>query len=465
MTARRLGTGRFELRRPRLSDDAMVRRHSIDGCEKILIHDTRTAEAIELDPRQGVLIECADGTRDLDGIVLAASRTGALRRVSELVGLLGELADRGLMADGVAPIVEFAPSPPDRPVEALPGFRLHCNRNGACCCTYGSLLFTQEEAWRAHRLAPDACFGERVASAGFTAAFGTRREALAAPLVDGRCAYLDEDMTCRLHVIGGARAKPRACQTYPATFVDDGQGVRVSVSVECPCVLDSIGRDDGQPLVSSQVRVAGDLPEGTPVSRLADQVLVTSEQRAPSAALRAWAPEAARSFEGPRSSIDQFWALGKRLDEHGLDEQELLPWLQRAPGPREAELLAEIESLEARVKSRQKTVQWRSGHDRVRQLTGWLARVLHPLSSHDGLRAALDDERWEEHERFYARATLFDHRLALGETSLAAGCQARAVRIVVARGMGRWAADASVSDSAAAFPLTAVEVLMRHGLA
>ena len=47
------------------------------------------------------------------------------------------------------------------------------------------------------------------------------------------CAYLEGEGRCSLHAKGGPEAKPLGCRTFPTSFIDDGDSVRVSVAVEC----------------------------------------------------------------------------------------------------------------------------------------------------------------------------------------------------------------------------------------
>ena len=72
---------------------------------------------------------------------------------------------------------------------------------------------------------------------------------------EGRCAYLGEGGLCGLHAAYGPAAKPVGCSTFPASFTDDGEVVRVSVSVECACVLASVGREGGSPLIPQGAEV------------------------------------------------------------------------------------------------------------------------------------------------------------------------------------------------------------------
>ena len=63
----------------------------------------------------------------------------------------------------------------------------------------------------------------------------------------GQCAALNDDQTCAIHAAHGGKAKPRACQIFPFTFVATPAGVRVGLSFACPAVVDEEG-----PLLDAQ---------------------------------------------------------------------------------------------------------------------------------------------------------------------------------------------------------------------
>lgn len=96
-------------RRPRLADHALARRHLAGGEPRVVLHDTRKGGLIALGPREWTLFSCADGTRDLDGIVAAAARAGAHARAPALGAFLEQLHGAGLLADGTAGVDAPAP--------------------------------------------------------------------------------------------------------------------------------------------------------------------------------------------------------------------------------------------------------------------------------------------------------------------------------------------------------------------
>lgn len=97
----------------------------------------------------------ADGTRDLDGLLLGAAREGAVASPEALGEFLARLAAAGLLEDGVAP-TDDAPQEvaADRPLDPLPGFRFACDGRGACCHQYATVVFSRLEADRARVVLP-----------------------------------------------------------------------------------------------------------------------------------------------------------------------------------------------------------------------------------------------------------------------------------------------------------------------
>ncbi|HVY44562.1 MAG TPA: hypothetical protein VHB21_01735, partial [Minicystis sp.] len=63
--------------RPRLADHAVARGHVVGGELRVVLHDMRGGGLIDVGPREWVLLAAADGTRDVDGLALAARNEGA----------------------------------------------------------------------------------------------------------------------------------------------------------------------------------------------------------------------------------------------------------------------------------------------------------------------------------------------------------------------------------------------------
>ena len=443
---------------PRLVEHALVRRHVIDGAEVVVIHDTRTGDLVRMDARAWTLLAPADGTRDRDGLVLAAAKSGALLRASEIGALLEQLQAAGLLADGI----EHADPPPasvDRPLSVLPDFSLTCDASGACCGVYGSILFTPLEAARARSVLPLVRGGGEREDRVFTPEQGTGETArLAVALVDNCCAYLGGDGRCGLHAAAGADAKPATCRIYPATFVDDGETIRVSLGVECPCALDSVGKDGGAPLVAPHARTRADLPPGARVVELPELLAIRAGAEVPRAAFVRWSSFLAEQ-PPPVDLVAALWSLADAVLRGGLDESVLLGALASPASPDVNAVLPWIQALSERADSRvSSATAWRSERDRSLTASRAIAAAATSLLDPGALAAALAAPPLDPAgEAFYLRAVLHGHQLA-GRLPLEGALRDRAVRLLVARAMGALAPDARR-------PLTILEAMMRgHGI-
>jgi lysine-N-methylase len=415
--------------RPRLAEHALPRRHLVEGVEMVVVHDARSGALIRMERRIWEIVAAADGTRDMEAILLAASRRGALRRASEVREVMAQLHEAGLLADGIAYAPPAAEVPGERPLDVLPGFALTCDGRGGCCGTYGTVLFTPLEAARARALRPEVLGGGERQARAFTPERGGGDEegALAVALVDGRCAYLAADGRCGLHVLGGAEAKPRGCRVYPATFVDDGEVVRVSVGVECACVLASVGREGGAPLVPEGARTRADLLPGTRVATLPESVAVTASTRVPRAAFVAWSRWFAERIDDAVDPIGFTWSSAAAIEAHGLALAE--PIAEAAP-----DLAPMVPALLDRARARAVAADaWRAGADRSRQASHAILAAAQRIAQPAGLSAALHDGRSQKDERFYLRALVHGHALA-GEI-LVDALRERALRMALARAM------------------------------
>lgn len=456
--------------RPRLAEHALARRHVVDGREIVVIHDTRSGNLVRTGSREWEILAQADGTREFDGILLAAARKGALRRASEVRALLEQLHAAGLLANGIE---HAAPAPelPDRPLDALPGFSLTCDESGVCCGMYGSIVFTPIEAARARALRPDVLDGGARPDRVFLPEHGAGGEgAVAVAQIDGRCAYLAEGGRCSLHVAAGEGAKPRGCRTYPATFVDDGEAVRVSVGVECPCVLASVGRDGGAPLVPAGAKSARDLGEGARVVALPERIAIAAARTAPRGDFVAWSRLVAglvavevREREADVDAVSVLWSLGAALDRDGLFEDAARAAIHAPARPSEDLVRLWAVALHERAVARLRSAEaWRSERDRSRTASRWLAEGAAALIAPGGILAALDrPAECARSEAFYVAAALHGHHL-VDELPVAAAARDRAARLLVARLLP---AAIPADDPAHAHPIALVESMMRgHGM-
>ncbi len=458
--------------RPRLADHALLRRHIVGGREQLVVHDMLREEVLEIDDRQLQILRCCDGTRDLGGIELAAVRAGVYRRSSELEVLLIELQQRALLVDGIEVTSPPVEAHDERPLELLDRFTLKCDGNGGCCSTYSSIAFLEGEAERAVAAVPEVLTHARPGSGaeptGKTAhLFLPLKGSVAGPqsavtLVDGRCAFLDDDQRCRIHAAAGGEAKPRGCQSFPASFVDDGTAIRVSVAVECPCVLRSLGLSDGEPLVAAGALREGDLLLCR-IVRLPAEIFVTPETMAPRIALRRWACGIAERFETIDDGVAACWALGAAVLDSGLSVAAAHRALDQAAPPPPGALSMRLMALAGTTRAkRESAAAWRSDRDRARRLSGWLDDAAQALLEPATVEARLAEAApWVDQERFYLRATIFGHHLWSREQSLAQALRDRATRLLLARQAASSVPTECRDDASVPYPLTAVEVMMR----
>jgi len=456
-----------------------MRRHIVAGAEKTMVFDTRRQEALEVEPEHLALLACADGTRDVAGILLEASRRGLYRRASTVMELLTGLAERGLLADGIGneQRKQSDEASKTRPLALLPGFSLSCDANGTCCTTYSTVHFTRDDARRALVLVP-AVLDELATPPAKTAKrppvetvflpvhSSEPSSMCAVTMVDGRCGYLADDGRCRIQLAAGPAAKPSGCSIYPATFVDDGASVRVSVGVECACVFNSLGRADGAPLVPEGATTAGELAPLSRVVPVPETIVVAAETSASREQLRAWSDAVLASIDSVNDPLRAVWALANHAAEHGLQSAGIGPLLGAAEHeplrPTAAELGLRLVVLAAKTHEKRKSAEgWRSPQDRCRRLSVWLDDAAQALVETSAVQARLDaGPDSVAHERFYLRAAIFGH-LLVGELTLTQALRDRAVRLLLARQMAQVIPTECRDDPSAPFPITAVEAMMR----
>jgi len=452
--------------RPRLADHAVIRRHRVGNEDFWVLHDQRSGIAYRLGAREWGLLAQADGSRDLAGIVAAASRAGSFAREETLRAFLTALHEAGLLEEGVAPFPDPSPRPSSHPLDPLPNFSLACDGRGSCCRLYATVIFRPVEEARARALLPHVLDAGEHPERAFTPLHGASPcGASSAPLVDGRCAYLDEHGLCRIHAARGPDEKPLGCRTFPAIFVDDGEAVRVAPAVECACVLASaIAPRDGAPLVPDGARSSADLDEGILVAALPDEILVTPGQTAPRAALvrlsrviAAWTS----SLDAPAALV----GLAAAIEAEGLDPA-VAARVFAAPPPLDVERLrpffAELAGRAARRVRIDAT--FRAEDDLARRALGWIERAARSLADEPRLVPA--DPRVVRAEAFYVRAGAHAYQLFAGDLPLAHALRDRAARLLVARALGHLVTPDEVRrEGALEHPLALVEATLRgHGL-
>lgn len=455
--------------RPRLASHILPRRHVVGGEERIVLHDLRAKRLVQIGAREWGLIAAADGTRDLDGILLAAAREGAHARAPALRGFLEQLHAAGMLSDGIgeAPATtEGAHEAPDdrgsRPLDVLAGFTLHCDGSGSCCRLYGSVIFGPVEAARARALLPMVRDGGARHERIFMPERGSEPTGgSAVTYVDGRCAYLGDDDRCAIHAAGGSRAKPVGCQTFPASFLDDGESVRVSVSVECACVLASVDRPGGSPLLPPEARVRADLDETLVVEELDREVRVARSLVAPRARYLAWSRRVASALPAADTAA-ALVSLSRAVEAHGLDEDAAARAIASPSAIDADDVRAWARALSIRAARRATEDEaWRSPRDLVLRAARWIAEAAEMTTLILAVPPAAPRS-----EQFYLEALLHGHRL-VDERPLTVTLRDRAVRILVARSLANVLASVPEGerDTAAAHPLALVEAMLRgHGL-
>lgn len=466
-------------RRPALADRVRPRRHVVDGRAFVVLNDAETGRAAQIGEREWALLAAADGTRDLEGVRRAAAARGVRAKAAHVEAFFSELAALGWLEDDApdapeeeaaraqaavppAPPAPVAPAP-GRPIRLLPNYSLRCDGGGSCCRLYQTILFGPLDAARARALAPDVQGAGEDPDGALLPERGARRLAVVPTFVHGRCAYLDERDLCRVHAAGGADAKPVGCRLFPLAFVDDGAEVRVGVSPECACVLESaLPATDppGEPLLDPTLATSAELPPevhcfalpevlerapGVPFSRAAYLRL--------EAALSGRLGEAGAADDPARRA----WALGGALARGDSTEDALARWddaLEAAEPALGAELAAVVERLEARVAE---DAAWRAPDDLARLAVRWTLEAARRLSS-AGPRAPSARERVVE--RFHLRALAFGHRFALGGP-VSRALRAAALRLWLGRAMADHLEEAGVSEPAARHPSALVEAVAR----
>lgn len=453
--------------RPRLGEHVLARKHLVEDEPRVLLHDTRTGRSLQIGTREWGLLAAADGTRDLDGILLAAAREGAHARRGALEAFLAQLHAAGLLEDGLGEATGPTEAPPDagRPLDVLPDFSLHCDGRGSCCRIYASVIFGPVEAARARSLLPMILDGGARHERAFLPERGSAATGgSAVALSDGRCIYLDDAGRCGLHALGGPAAKPLGCSLFPASFIDDGERIRVSVSVECACVQRSVGREGGSPLIPSSMRVRGDLDEAVFIETLPAQAPITPAVAAPRDEIRAWFARLSRLT--PAGDLAAaLWSLGDAVAGAGLSPGALGSF-EQPKALSAAAIRPFIEALHRRASLREREDEaFRSERDLARRATRWIGLATSALLAPGALESLIAERpAAPEGEAFYLRAALHGYRL-LGDLPLATALQDRAARLLVARALEVMFKGQEPDEPAADAPLALVEAMLRgHGL-
>lgn len=430
----------------------LARRHVIDGRERVVLHDEARGDHLELSVEAWAVIAAADGSRDLAGIVLAATRAGARATEASVRGLLEQLAARDALIEGVpehaADVVTPRPRGPgvaSLPVEALPEYRFSCHGRGGCCRAYGSILTTPHDRARAQAAMPDCAIRTVPPQRWFTPAKGSAPTPLAVPFAhEGGCGFLGDDGLCEIHRRAGVQAKPRACAAFPTIAASDGVSVRVSVTPECACVLDSAADVDGESLATGWA-VGADLPETTVIDALPEAVAVGPGVE--------WTPAQVRT------AVDAALPRVEREDPAHACWSLADVWAGRSNTPPSlAPYMALLRRRATDVLRRH--AAWRPAGDWVLGCLRWLVGTLHLLEDDELAQGVLAQAAGDPVERLYVRASLWSYQ---GFTRRPVGAVLRrhAVKLWIARVM----AEVPLAPAEDAVPLAVLSMLLRgHGL-
>lgn len=461
------------MRAPRLGDHVAVRRHVVGGARKVILHDTSDdgLGSAEIGEREWLVLQHADGTRDLAGVLAAASADGAVVSDGQLRHFFDSLEAAGLMGEGPPP-APAAPAPETgersaRPLEQLAGFSLSCDGGGTCCRFYPTTSFSPLEVARARVSLPLVLDGGIDPRRAFTPDRGPSMlawRAAAVAMVDGRCAFLTERQRCGLHEAAGAGSKPLGCRLYPARFVDDGAVVRVTPWIECACVLSSAAerRPGAAPLLDPAARTVADLDPAVHVERLSDARTGTEPGSAARLGAQLEVELEAKLGEHGDGDVDTplLWLL---LAEQPADIGSAVALSRRAPSSaggsasRMGALRHELARLARGVdRHLAREGSWRHAQDLALTAPRWMQAAMAEMGEGVG-----PDDADLADERFMLRAMVFGRQWLVDDGRPAsASLVARAARALVARAMRRVPGD-GVPSSVAAHPLALVEAAAR----
>lgn len=415
----------------KLREDLVVRRHVSGDADWMVVHDERNRRVYRFDRTQVRVASLANGHRTIEEMLEVADEAGIEITEHDLREFITDLGELGLLEIDVAAA--------ERPLRVLDGFRFSCTGRGHCCEVFPSVLFSDEEVDRARRLLPDHPHD-------FLPVRGWQMSGFAVPpLHHGRCDYLDDGGACRLHSMGGPMAKPAGCRHFPTTLVDDGEVIRVSAAVECPCVVDGIGVAGESGLVASGATRRSDLDPTMSVKTLPDQIEVT-QGVFQARALVVELLDAVACAPPPADVAAGLWALGQALQRDAtrasVVDYEASPSIEA-----DDEVRGWLRAASLRFERWATTLRsFRSEEDRsVRAVTAMAKAAAQPAGPPHDPRI----------EAFYVRAGAFGADW-IGDAPLADAVRIRAIRVWIARALAR---------DGQADPLPLVEAMFRaHGL-
>jgi lysine-N-methylase len=445
--------------RPRLSERVSARRHVVDGNEIVVLHVDGESTLLRVEAREWAVLEAADGTRDVEGIALAARRLGGHASALRVAQFLAGLESRGLLEEGppghhpTGVTLRARNVPDDRPLEILPDYAFECDGLGGCCRFYATILFGPGDIARAHAHVPDHSVGIVPTERLFTPSRGSAPTPIMVPTHrDGACGFLGGDGLCEIHRAGGLAAKPFGCSAFPLRLCDDGTAVRVSVATECRCVLRSAivpGRDPLLSVGSTHVR---DLPLLSGIDALPEQVPLAGDRTLSRESVRGLFDTMLAQLPVSDPAV-WLWGAAAAL-ESGAPRKPTVadvdPWLRAL--------------AEAARRRAARDGDWRSTNDATLRGLRWIATTSLAVLHDDLLEALLVSPPVDARvETLWVRANLWGyHDVAdLGVVSM---LRDRAVRLWLARAMPELA-PSDVADPMFEQPLAVIDVIMRgHGL-
>lgn len=470
----------------------LARRHVIDGQERVILHDQERGDVLQIGRREWGVLAAADGTRDVEGIVVAARREGAHARVEAVRGLLGTLAGRGMLesGDSVEPVGRsseaavaaataaetvalvgaeadptHARSPAQlepKPLVPEPGGDLRCDGAGTCCRLYGTVMMTSDEFRRVRVLLPHWRVGNVPPERWTTPVRGSEPGPVLASIArDGACGFLQDDGLCAIHRVGGAEAKPWGCRAFPRVYVDDGVAVRVSLKPECPCVLAPAAAEP-EPVIDPEWFDSRSLPSTVVIDALPELIEVRRGYRVPRDEVRRWVAEITER-PVPVDPAATAWAMADRGLAGGLPVVDDAAW--QAGPPEVAAVRPWVEALHRHVVTRAREhAAWRSEDDLVRQVSTAMALLTRLLLDPEALAEALAaPPPAPEHEARFWRGGLHSYRWPRNG-ALVDALRDDALRLWVARSLPA-VLDDRHHDPDLRAPLALVEALVRaHGI-
>src|SRR5882724_7522295 len=88
--------------RPRLAEHALARGYRVGGKLRVVLHDSGSEVVVDVGLREWLVLAAADGTRDVEGLTLAANREGARLTPDAVRTFLHDIAELGWLEDGLA---------------------------------------------------------------------------------------------------------------------------------------------------------------------------------------------------------------------------------------------------------------------------------------------------------------------------------------------------------------------------